>query len=70
MPVIKKTNSKTSGNVKKIIDYLTKEEKSKQITSFNQNKYKAIGRTFEGNYKSYVFDAALSVNKANLILPR
>jgi hypothetical protein len=39
-------------------------EKSKEITSFNQNKYKAIERAFEGNYKSYVVDTALSVNKS------
>lgn len=39
-------------------------EKSKEITSFNQNKYKAIEKSFEGNYKSYVVDTALSVSKA------
>ena len=39
-------------------------EKSKEITSFNQNKYKAITKAFEGDYKSYVVDTALAVNKA------
>lgn len=38
-------------------------EKSKEITSFNQNKYKALTRAFEGNYKSYVADTAMSVDK-------
>lgn len=39
-------------------------EKSKEITAFNQKKYKAIERAFEGNYKSYVVNTALAVNKA------
>jgi hypothetical protein len=38
-------------------------EKSKEITSFNQKKYKAIERALEGNYKSYVVDTALAINK-------
>ena len=38
-------------------------EKSKEITSFNQKKYKAIERAFEGQYKSYVVNTALAVNK-------
>jgi len=40
------------------------EEKSNEITSFNQNKYKALTRAFEGEYKSYVVDTAMAVDKS------
>lgn len=39
-------------------------EKSKEITTFSQDKYKAIEKAIEGDYKSYVVNTALAVNKA------
>lgn len=45
---------------------LTVPEKSQEkgkITSFNQGKYQAMKRHFEGNYKSYVIDTAVAVSQ-------
>ncbi len=45
---------------------LTIPEKSQEkgkVTSFNQGKYQAMKRHFEGNYKSYVIDTAIAVSQ-------
>lgn len=64
------TNKKEYQEMKNISNELSKEhdltvpEKSQEkgkITSFNQGKYQAMKRHFEGEYKSYVIDTAIAV---------
>ena len=49
---------------------LTVPEQSQErgkITSFNQGKYQAMKRHFEGNYNSYVIDTAIAVSQVKEI---
>ncbi len=66
------TNKKEYQKMKEISNQISREngltipEKSQEkgkITSFNQNKYQAMKRHFEGNYKSYVIDTAIAVSQ-------
>lgn len=67
------TNKHEYQEMKDISNQISKEhgliipEKSKEqgeIISYNQNKYQAMKRHFEGNYKSYVIGTAIAVKKA------
>lgn len=66
------TNKKEYEKMKEISNQISREngltvpEKSQEkgkITSFNQGKYQAMKRHFEGNYNSYVIDTAIAVSR-------
>jgi hypothetical protein len=66
------TNKKEYEKMKEISNQISREngltvpEKSQEkgkITSFNQGKYQAMKRHFEGNYNSYVIDTAVAVSQ-------
>jgi hypothetical protein len=66
------TNKKEYEKMKEISNQISREngltvpEKSQEkgkITSFNQGKYQAMKRHFEGNYKSYLIDTAVAVSQ-------